>query len=443
MGFEDDFGDDDDVTANPVAEATDLTRVANGVHGLTNVLAFCQGKCPPEKLMELKVLYMRRKERRCTLVEFLQGARAALGADLLLRAVVSTRINAEQVSRARMHVDLHPLSGASTKAALNPPAGLALDGRPAPTPSQTKKTAAAAGAKGVVNLDVTQEADDVLAIAGVNPDDEAQYLYGSQIDRRRLDAGFSHGANVRHHDKEGWRKDIETAIFARIAGKHGLASLNGISQVRTQESNFLEEALQVRLKGFIAALGLSAARRNDANKDAFKRTQSTPEPKQQIRRINVTLEQEKGERVEKERQALLRVGQSILNKRKRDFEENSFLKDKVAKVRQEEDERIRATVANQAARDALGDAKYLKWYDMAKQPNNILGGKPRSTGDDRMTDAKPLESDTKANKGNAFEKLRASAAAAGSGAKTIILRDCMEALTDDDHGRRLLSLYRR
>jgi hypothetical protein len=33
MGFEDDFGDDDDVPAKPVAEATDLTRVANGVHG--------------------------------------------------------------------------------------------------------------------------------------------------------------------------------------------------------------------------------------------------------------------------------------------------------------------------------------------------------------------------------------------------------------------------
>lgn len=53
-------------------------------------------------------------------------------------------------------------------------------------------------------------------------------------------------------------------------------------------------------------------------------------------------------------QALLRVGQTILNKRKRDVEENTFLKEKVAKVRQEEEERIRATAANQAARDALG-----------------------------------------------------------------------------------------
>ena len=31
--FEDDFGDDDDVPAKLVAEAIDLTRVANGVHG--------------------------------------------------------------------------------------------------------------------------------------------------------------------------------------------------------------------------------------------------------------------------------------------------------------------------------------------------------------------------------------------------------------------------
>jgi len=39
-------------------------------------------------------------------VEFLQGARAALGADLLLRAVVSTRINAEQVGMPPSSVHL-------------------------------------------------------------------------------------------------------------------------------------------------------------------------------------------------------------------------------------------------------------------------------------------------------------------------------------------------
>ena len=40
---------------------------------------------------------------------------------------------------------------------------------------------------------------------------------------------------------------------------------------------------------------------------------------------------------------------------------------------------------------------------------------------------------------NAFDKLRASAAAAA--ATSIILKDCLEALRDDEHGSRLLSLH--
>ena len=51
---------------------------------------------------------------------------------------------------------------------------------------------------------------------------------------------------------------------------------------------------------------------------------------------------------------LLRVGDTILSKRKRDFEVNKSLKEKVEKVRQEEEDRLRATVTNDAARSALG-----------------------------------------------------------------------------------------
>ena len=54
----------------------------------------------------------------------------------------------------------------------------------------------------------------------------------------------------------------------------------------------------------------------------------------------------------------LRVGQSINSKRKKDFEDDA-LKEKVAKVQQEEEERQRATVANQAARDALGESIFI------------------------------------------------------------------------------------
>lgn len=75
-------------------------------------------------------------------------------------------------------------------------------------------------------------------------------------------------------------------------------------------------------------------------------------------------------------------------------------------------------------------------------PNSVSG-----TSDDRPPDAKPREPETNKglpppNKGNnAFDKLRASNAAAASGTKSILLRDCLEALHHDEHGSRLFSIH--
>ena len=51
----------------------------------------------------------------------------------------------------------------------------------------------------------------------------------------------------------------------------------------------------------------------------------------------------------------MKFGETVLIKRKRTFE-NCRLEEKVAKVRQEEEERIRADVANKAACSALGES---------------------------------------------------------------------------------------
>jgi len=101
--------------------------------------------------------------------------------------------------------------------------------------------------------------------------------------------------------------------------------------------------------------------------------------------------------------ALLRVGQSILCKRKQDVEENSSLKDRVAKVRQEEEEIIRANVANRAARSALGsnagDAKYLKWFETAKSTEQLdhsaVSRSLVEVYDDHISDVKQQETDMK------------------------------------------------
>mmetsp|Transcript_5469 Transcript_5469/g.13859 ORF Transcript_5469/g.13859 Transcript_5469/m.13859 type:complete len:396 (+) Transcript_5469:335-1522(+) len=388
------------------------------------------------------MLYMKRKERLCTLVEFLGVGRGTLGQDLFLQAVATNELVANTISRSQAHIVQHiTLSNRAYS-----PDGVQSDeqvknlGAHQPVAENNKKMVSNSQRE-VQNLDVSQEAEDVLAIAGVNPDDEAKFMFAKQRDRQRSDAALS---NFRTQDKDPWRKIIELRIYARICGDDGLASSTGIAHVNEKVYEFLEEALQVRLKSFVAHISICAARRNDANRSAFTKCQSAMEPKQKVRRINVNREREKGQRLEKERQALLRVGQSILSKRKRDFEDNSSLKERVTKVRQEEEERIRASVANEAARSALGDAKYLKWFEWAKTSDQPDGAIPSTLGselrEEHASDIKQDEKEAhKGVKGNRVEKLRGSGAAINSiyTTKSIILRDCIEALKGDENGGRL------
>jgi len=50
------------------------------------------------QLKELKMLYMKRKERLCTLVEFLGVGRGTLGQDLFLQAVATNELVANTSS---------------------------------------------------------------------------------------------------------------------------------------------------------------------------------------------------------------------------------------------------------------------------------------------------------------------------------------------------------
>ena len=216
------------------------------------------------------------------------------------------------------------------------------------------------------NLDVAKEADDVLAIAGVNADDEARYMFGDDdVNREDTHADFT--------PKASWRKLIELRVFARVAGEDGVAARAGVPHVHEKVYEYVEEALQARLKGFVARVCVAAKHRNDGNRKLFPRDKmSVVEPRAAVRRVNVDAERDAAARAEKERQRLLRVGETFLSKRKRarggeDAEDDAELKEKVARVQAEEEERQRAETANQAAQAALGaDAKYLKWAEAAK-----------------------------------------------------------------------------
>jgi len=159
--------------------------------------------------------------------------------------------------------------------------------------------------------------------------------------------------------KNSSRKLTELCIFARVIGQ---LPCSGICKVDNKAYDLLEEALQIHLRCLIMKIVNRALQRNDSKPNVLGRSNTRSEPKQRIRQINIDAEVQKRERLDIERKALLRVGESILSKRRTRAGDDSHLKEKVARIRQEEEERIRATMANDAARSALGDAKYLKWF---------------------------------------------------------------------------------
>lgn len=387
---------------------------------------------PPPRLPARvrRTLILKPQERVCTVVDFLRAVRDVLGEDALVQAMAASRVARQRKAAAAALAAQAEAEAARSKAA----AGDA-------------PRAGDAGAPPPQNLDVAKEADDVLAIAGVNADDEARYMFGDDdVNREDTHADFT--------PKASWRKLIELRVFARVAGEDGVAARAGVPHVHEKVYEYVEEALQARLKGFVARVCVAAKHRNDGNRKLFPRDKmSVVEPRAAVRRVNVDAERDAAARAEKERQRLLRVGETFLSKRKRarggeDAEDDAELKEKVARVQAEEEERQRAETANQAAQAALGaDAKYLKWAEAAKAgdggatraaPTAAPRGDPDAGGDpDAARDAsrggKPL---------GLGERLGDSAFGGVPGAMavaehSVVLRDCAEALKDDARRRAL------
>lgn len=437
MGAFDAFvGDDDDQPAG----------------GLIDLVAVLQGKCSNQRVVEVKAAYMRLKERKITLVDFLKLARDAVGEDALVKTLAASRLAAERnaaraPARAPAQKQKPPSASAEEKkgkAARDGDASAAADPN-----GDGAKDAAAARKDGAPPpaLDVAVEAEDVLAIAGVDTEDEQRLMYGADAAAAAAGTGPSHAVSG---DKDRWRKLVELRIFARVCGEDGLAAKCGVRHVNDKAYEFLEEALHARLRGFVERVVRCAGKRHDANRGAFSSAHVTSAPRRDVRGVNVAAEREKVEREEKERARLLKFGASATQtKRKRaDLEENVALKEKIEKAQAEEEERLRAATANQAARDALGDTRASKWLEMAKEgktnkkktPANVDAKAPPGAagGDPSAADAAKGGSDPAA----LGSKLAAAVGAGAGGlrganvvADSVALKDCVEALRGDPRGK--------
>jgi hypothetical protein len=207
--------------------------------------------------------------------------------------------------------------------------------------------------------DFFQQADDVLATAGINPDEESSFLI-------RLQHNVSHFSvkdSVFKMHKEYFR--VRHVIASR-------AKENVLLHSEKAEW-VMNEALRSHLKTIILSLAAYSKQRRLGFQQVFTTCiRSKYSPKALVRFTNTKKETEKQTRDEAERQVLLKVGEAM-TKRKDNDGGYSSMERKVAKVLQQEEDRIQAQAANQATRTAFGgDAKYLKWQNKIPDKESIV-----------------------------------------------------------------------
>ena len=204
-------------------------------------------------------------------MDFLKAVREVLGEDALVQAMAASRVARQRKAAAAALAAQAEAEAARAKAAA---------GDAAVAPRVGAGGAGAGDRPPPPSLDVAKEADDVLAIAGVNADDEARYMFGvDDLQREDTHADFT--------PKASWRKLIELRVFARVAGEDGVASRAGVANVHEKVYEYVEEALQARLKGFVARVQLAAKHRNDGNRRLLPREKTAVrEPRASVRRVN-------------------------------------------------------------------------------------------------------------------------------------------------------------
>lgn len=214
--------------------------------------------------------------------------------------------------------------------------------------------------KTVHDSDFLQQADDVLATAGINPDEESSFLVQLQHNTQHV----SIKDTALKQNKEYIR--VRHVIASRV--KENICIQNPRAEW------VINDAMHNYLKILITMLVAQARKRRIGSQHVFTSfLKSTVSPKALVRVANSRNEVKKKTREESERKVLLKVGEALTKRKKDVSAEFSSMEQKVAKVLQQEEERVQAHAANQATRTAFGgDAKYMKWQSKVQEQNIIM-----------------------------------------------------------------------
>ncbi|XP_050235742.1 transcription initiation factor TFIID subunit 4b [Mercurialis annua] len=254
-----------------------------------------------------------------------------------------------------------------------------------------------------------EQLNDVTAVSGVNLREEEEQLFSVPKEDSR----------VSEASRRVVQEEEERLILQKTPLKKKLAEIMakcGLKNINSDVERCLSLCVEERMRGLIGTLIRVSKQRVDAEK-LRHRTVITSDVGQQIRTMNRQAKEE-WEKKQTEAEKLQKVNEPEGDNGVEGDKEKDEGRAKLVKVNKEEDDKMRTTAANVAARAAVGgDDMLSKWQLMAEQARQKRGGGTEATSGSPSTKhggRKPLSASGKTIKDvHDFEKRSASAASRG------------------------------
>ncbi|XWS25534.1 hypothetical protein CRYUN_Cryun27aG0076400 [Craigia yunnanensis] len=240
-----------------------------------------------------------------------------------------------------------------------------------------------------------EQLNDVTAVSGVNLREEEEQLFSGPKDESRVSEA-SRRVVQEEEERLILQKTPLQKKMAEIIAKSGLKNINN------DVERCLSLCVEERMRGLICNLIKLSKQRVDVEKPRH-RTLITSDVQQQILMMNRNAREE-WEKKRAEAEKLRKLNEPEAETAVDGDREKDDSRVKVVKVNKEEDDKMRATAANVAARAAVGgDDMLSKWQLMAEQARQKReGGMDAVSGSQAGKDvnSRPLSASGKSSKDN-------------------------------------------
>ncbi|GAB2246679.1 hypothetical protein Droror1_Dr00002172 [Drosera rotundifolia] len=282
---------------------------------------------------------------------------------------------------------------------------LDTSGSSPPPSSKKQKVAAASMDQSIEHL------NDVTAVSGVNLREEEEQLFSGPKD----------GSRISEASRRVVQEEEEKLLLQKVPLQRKLAEIIskcGLKNLSNDVERCLSLCVEERLRGLISNLIRVSKQRVDSEKSRH-RTIITSDVRQQILVINRKAKEEWDKKLaEAEKLRKLSEPESSSSGVESDKDEGGGKSTKNLPVNKDEDDKMRTTAANVAARAAVGgDDMLSKWQLMAEQAKQKReGGAETASSSQVVKDAnrKPLTTSVRNQRDNRGAGKRESSAASGS-----------------------------